>query len=176
MTFLLKIWQRLPKLRRFRIFLLRLLNDQFLVGVTGIIFNDKNQVLLFKHSYRRTPWSLPGGYIKTNENPRGGLLREIREESNFQVQIIQLLKTHSSKKGSIDVCYVGIFQGGKFRPSPEVTDYQFAALDHLPTLIADQYQQIAEGLERKKDYDREQNLKKFLLSFLFSLSRIKFER
>lgn len=47
---------------------MRVVQDQFLIGVTGIIFNEKREVLLFKHSYRQTVWSLPGGYLKSGEN------------------------------------------------------------------------------------------------------------
>ena len=33
-------------------FLMDFFQNKFLVGVTGVIFNEKNEVLLFKHTYR----------------------------------------------------------------------------------------------------------------------------
>ena len=66
---------------------MRRVNDQFLVGVTGIFFNDKNQVLLVKHSYRKKGrWSLLGGYLKAGEHPKEGLEREVLEETGYKVK------------------------------------------------------------------------------------------
>lgn len=71
----------------FQLSIMRIFQDQFLIGVTGIIFNNKNQVLLFKHTYRQTDWSLPGGYIKSKEHPFESLEREILEESGLVVSV-----------------------------------------------------------------------------------------
>ena len=53
----------------------------------GIIFNhNKDEVLLVKR--RDVPvWILPGGGVDTNETPEEALLREIQEETGYQVQI-----------------------------------------------------------------------------------------
>jgi len=64
---------------------MRLLQDQFLVGVTGVIFNDTDEILLLKHTYRRFEWSTPGEYIKAKEHPKEAIEREIEEESGFIV-------------------------------------------------------------------------------------------
>ncbi|MEK7526700.1 MAG: hypothetical protein AAB546_04450, partial [Patescibacteria group bacterium] len=64
-----KIWRLLHLPKNFQLLIMRVLQDQFLIGVTGIFLNDKNEVLLFKHSYRQTVWSLPGGYLKAREHP-----------------------------------------------------------------------------------------------------------
>lgn len=50
---LLKIWHALKLPTDIQLFFMRRINDQFLVGVTGIFFDDKNRVLLVKHTYRR---------------------------------------------------------------------------------------------------------------------------
>ena len=70
---------------------MNLVQDQFLVGVTGVIFNEKNEVLLFKHTYRKQSWSLPGGYLKAGEHPAEALEREIKEESGLVVSADAML-------------------------------------------------------------------------------------
>ena len=82
---LAKLWKLLHLSKSTQLFAMRILQDQFLVGVTGIIFNDQNEVLLFKHTYRSHAWSLPGGYLKSGEHPTEGLEREIKEESNLVI-------------------------------------------------------------------------------------------
>ena len=105
---------------------MRFIQDQFLIGVTGIIFNDKEEVLLFKHSYRQTRWSLPGGYLKSKEHPEEGLEREVFEESGLTVSVDEQLKTRTDRSSDrLDLCYVGKFIGGNFSPSTEVTEHGF---------------------------------------------------
>lgn len=55
-TLLAKLWKALHLPKNIQLFAMRFLQDRFLVGVTGIIFNDKNEILLFKHTYRAHAW------------------------------------------------------------------------------------------------------------------------
>ncbi len=78
MTILLaKLWRLFKLPKNIQLNIMRLTQDQFLVGTTGIVFNNKDEVLLFKHTYRQHQWSLPGGYMKATEHPSEGLDREI---------------------------------------------------------------------------------------------------
>jgi len=156
---LLKIWKKLSLPQPVQVFLMRFANDQFLIGVTGVIFNEKNEVLILKHTYRRVEWSLPGGYLKANEHPKVGLAREIKEETNFEVNVAKIIRTQTDHKGRLDMCYYGTFVSGKFKPSEEVIEYKFVDPNNLPKLLNDQYKQIAEGLVRKKRYDAEHRLR-----------------
>lgn len=159
MGILLKIWKKLPNIHALRSFALRRMNDQFLIGVTGVIFNEKNEVLVLKHTYRRVPWSLPGGYLQANEHPKAGLAREIIEETGFIVHIIKIVMTKTNHKGHLDISYYGNFVSGEFRASDEVSHYKFVSVKGLPKLIDDQYEQIAEGYKRKLQYDRQHRWK-----------------
>ncbi len=140
MKFLLaKLYKALRLPKNIQLAIMRIFQDKFLIGVTGIIFNDKREILLFKHSYRSHSWSLPGGYMKGGEHPREGLEREIKEESGLVVSVDQQLKTRTDRTGTqLDICYVGILIGGEFRPSHEVTEYGFFAQDKLPLLRSNQ--------------------------------------
>ena len=118
---------------------MRLFQSRFLVGVTGIIFNKQGEVLLFKHTYRAHAWSLPGGYLESGEHPRESLEREIKEESGFVVSIDDSLKTRTDRDSArLDLCYTGVFIGGDFTPSHEVSKFGFFALDKLPLLRQNQ--------------------------------------
>jgi ADP-ribose pyrophosphatase YjhB (NUDIX family) len=118
---------------------MKLLQDQFLIGVTGIIFNVNNEVLLFKHTYRGYEWSLPGGYIKAREHPKEGLEREIEEESGYIVSVSKRYKIRTDRDAArLDIVYIGTFIGGEFRPSSEVTDAKFFTFDTIPRIIKNQ--------------------------------------
>lgn len=124
--------------------------NQFLVSVTGVIFNEKNEILLFKHTYRQHAWSLPGGYMKAGEHPAESLEREIKEESNFVVSVDEPLKTRTDRDGAwLDLCYVGAFIGGDFVSSHEVSECGFFSQDTMPLLRSNQVFLIEEALRQK---------------------------
>lgn len=147
-SLLAKIWKKLHLPKGMQLFIVRFFQDQFLVGVTGIIFNDKREILLFKHTYRAHAWSLPGGYMKAGEHPSEGLEREIKEESGLIVSADTRLKTRTDRDSArLDICYVGAFIGGEFNPTHEVSEYGFFAQDKLPLLRKNQIFLIDEALK-----------------------------
>lgn len=146
---LARIYKALHLPKGIQLFIMRFFQDQFLVGVTGIIFNDKNEILLFKHTYRSHAWSLPGGYMKSGEHPRETLEREIKEESGFVVSVDEPLKTRTDRDTArLDLCYIGLLIGGNFKASPEVSEYGFFTLDTLPLLRKNQVFLIDEALRQ----------------------------
>lgn len=148
--FLAKIWKLLNLPKDIQLLVMRFFQNQFLVGVTGIIFNKKNEVLLFKHTYRQQQWSLPGGYMKSGEHPAEALEREIKEESGLVVSADEELKTRTDRTSArLDICYVGIFIGGEFTPSHEVSEYGFFKKDKMPLLRSNQVFLIDEALHQK---------------------------
>lgn len=149
-TFLAKLWKALHLPKGLQLLAMRFLQDQFLVGVTGIIFNDKNEVLLFKHIYRSHAWSLPGGYLKSGEHPREALEREIKEESGLVVSVDESLKTRTDRDSArLDMCYIGVLIGGDFKPTHEVSEYGFFTQDKLPLLRKNQVFLIDEALKQR---------------------------
>jgi len=148
--FLAKVWKFLNLPKDIQLFFMRFFQNQFLVGVTGIIFNKKKEVLLFKHTYRQHSWSLPGGYLKSGEHPKEALEREIKEESNLVVSVDESLKTRTDRTSArLDMCYTGVFIGGEFTPSEEISDYGFFSQDKMPLLRSNQVFLIEEALLQK---------------------------
>jgi ADP-ribose pyrophosphatase YjhB (NUDIX family) len=136
-----------------QLFIMRFFQDQFLVGVTGVIFNEKDEVLLFKHVYRAHEWSLPGGYLKSGEHPSEGLEREIKEESGLVVSVDDTLITRTDRTTPrLDICYTGILIGGDFVPTNEVSEFGFFTIENFPLLrknqviLIDEAQKIRSGI------------------------------
>jgi 8-oxo-dGTP diphosphatase len=79
------LWDTCPQpVRRV---VLHSLHARFMVGVVGLI-HDGERVLLLQHRFR-TPyrWGLPGGFMKSDEDMKGALRRELQEEIGVEVEI-----------------------------------------------------------------------------------------
>ena len=147
--FLFKIWQFLHLPTNLQLFFMRKVNDQFLVGVTGIFFDDKNRILLFKHTYRsNNNWGLPGGYLKGKEHPKEGLEREVKEESGLIVSADERLKIRTDRNSArLDIIYSGKYIGGVFVPSNEVKEMGLFPFETLPDIPKDQLIFIEKALK-----------------------------
>jgi 8-oxo-dGTP diphosphatase len=70
-------------------------NNQLVISV-GVILNDKREILLGLRHQPQSPeihnkWEFPGGGIELNETPEKALLREVKEETGLNVEIVRLL-------------------------------------------------------------------------------------
>ena len=148
---LAKGWGLLSLPKRIQLAIMRVTQDEFLIGVTGVILNKNNEVLLCKHTYRgKGTWSLPGGYIKGREHPREGLVRELEEETGFIVRIDKDLRIRTDRETArLDISLLGHFVGGEFRPSDEVSEARFFAFEDLPILSQNQLLLISSVVKRK---------------------------
>lgn len=137
---LVSLWKLLSLPKQWQLRVMRLMQDQFLIGVTGVILNDKKEVLLVHHTYRNGhQWSLPGGYVKAKEHPKEGLEREIEEETGLIVSADFRYKIRTDRDTArLDIVYTGSFIGGTFRPSKEVSEAKFFSFNTLPDIRRDQ--------------------------------------
>ena len=154
MKFLLvKVWKALSLPKSLQIAAMRVTQDEFLIGVTGVILNDKNEILVGKHTYRGgKKWSLPGGYLKGKEHPKEGLAREIEEETGFIVRVHEQFRLSTDRDTArIDISLVGKYIGGEFKPSHEVSEAGFFPFDKLPLISRNQLVLIKEVLKHKEN-------------------------
>src|SRR5437870_13835634 len=81
---LLRVWRDVPFPGWMRTLFLRMLNPSVMVGAMALIQDDQGRILVLEHTYRRrTPWGLPGGWLKGAETPEAGLVREVLEETGL---------------------------------------------------------------------------------------------
>jgi ADP-ribose pyrophosphatase YjhB (NUDIX family) len=131
---LLWCWKTLPVPRRVRWLILWLANTKYLVGVTGIVFDDAGRVLLVRHTYRkRFPWGLPGGWVGGRERLEAALARELAEETGLEITVGEVYAVQSDfPRPQVDVVYLCRHHGGDFVPNPEIAEIKFCAPGDLP--------------------------------------------
>lgn len=66
------------------------------VGSSAAIFNPRGELLLIDRS-DGLGWCLPCGWVEPNEKPIDTAVREVKEETNLDVEVIQLVGVFSRK-------------------------------------------------------------------------------
>ncbi len=113
--------------------LARLVNDSFLVGVSGVVADEGGRVLFFHHTYRRSPWGLPGGWMRRGESPFETVEREVAEESGLEVRATRLLLVGAAPdRSKLDFVVGATLVGGSFCPSSEVDAHRWCRPDEVP--------------------------------------------
>lgn len=67
------------------------------IGAYGVSISESNEILLSRFS--RSPdgcWSLPGGGVEHGEDPADAVVRELAEETGYDVEVERLLSVESS--------------------------------------------------------------------------------
>lgn len=125
-------------------YVLWLFHHKFIVGVSGVIFNDQGQILLLRHRYwREGSWGLPGGYANSGERLEDTLRREVLEETGYLVETQTLLRMVSGYKLRIEASFLGRLLGGELKLDPkEVIEARFFAPDQLPDGLLVSHRQI----------------------------------
>lgn len=118
---------------------------QIVLGVGAVVWNDEANILLIRRSKppRLGEWSLPGGKVEFGETLSAALLREVREETGLNVQIIDLLDTaeiiFDAEAGAADAHFVLVdftvrAVSGKLAAGSDAADARWFSLDAIADL------------------------------------------
>lgn len=126
------VWRLMSARARWEV--LWLAHDKFIIGVSGVVLNGKDDVLLLQHRFwPEGSWGLPSGYAKRGETFEETIAREIEEETNYQVVADQLLSVTSGYKLRAEITFLARYQGGKLKlENREVTKAEFFPANNLP--------------------------------------------
>ncbi|UOF91627.1 NUDIX hydrolase [Fodinisporobacter ferrooxydans] len=94
------VYRNLPK--RFTKYIVRLLSAKHTVGVVGVVWNEKGEVLLLHHTYDE-PIRLPGGHMEYGEAPFATIRRELLEEANCSIEPLHILGIESLTRAKFDI-------------------------------------------------------------------------
>ncbi|PIE84955.1 hypothetical protein CSA08_04510 [Candidatus Gracilibacteria bacterium] len=136
--------------------------------VRTILFNEKKEILLVKHS-EKTLWALPGGHIEKGENMYQALHREIMEEFNLQINIplevaglkdsrvnieefpkpISIYKITFGDREKMEYIFLAKIISGKMRVDKnEIFEYKFFKKGDILNQRKEIYSQIVDLVEK----------------------------
>ena len=114
------------------------------VDVRGAVFRDDGSLLMVREATDGR-WSLPGGWADVNQSPREAILREVLEESGFEVGIQKLAAVFDRSRHPhfpprpfhvYKLFFVCTILGGAPRTSLETTEIGFFTEENLPADIS----------------------------------------
>ncbi len=131
------------------------------IAVNAIVFNDQGEVLLAKRTDNGL-WCIPGGHVDLRETLANACLRELREETGLEAEVIKLVGVYSDPQNSlhiaqgpewhtIRVSFLCKITGGTIRPSEETSEIKYFKANQLPSLITDHVRRIQDAVANRSE-------------------------
>lgn len=140
---LAKIWGKFGT--KLKWYTLWVFHDKFMIGTSAIILDEAGRVLLLQHRFwLKNSWGLPSGYAKRNEKLELAIAREIKEETNLDVEIQNLINLNSGFKLRIECTFSGsckIKDNLKVN-SNEILEARFFDINDLPSGLLETHKNL----------------------------------
>jgi len=121
-------------------------NKRVTIGCFGIITDKKDRVLLC-HRRDYDLWNLPGGGLEKNELPWDCTVREVKEETGLDVEVVKLVGVYSKPMQSdIVFSFKCRVTDGKIILNDEADKIRYFSQDKLPMNT------VPKQVERINDY------------------------
>lgn len=136
--------------------------NSLVVAASAVVTDGEGRVLLQR---RRDSgyWALPGGAMNMDESLAGAAVREVREETGYDVEVTGLVGLYTDPRHVIayddgevrrqfNVCFSARIVGGRLADSHESTHVRFVHPDDLHGLALHHTQRLRLGhyLERRE--------------------------
>lgn len=112
------------------------------IDVRAAVFRD-GKILLVKEA-NDGRWSLPGGWADVGDTPSQAIIREVREESGFDVRVLSVVGIYDANRvpdetmmpfyHAYKILFLATIIGGEARSSHETPAVGFFGLGELPPL------------------------------------------
>ncbi|ATP39711.1 ADP-ribose pyrophosphatase [Solibacillus sp. R5-41] len=107
---------------------------QFSITSGAVVVNSQNQILLKKDPKRG--WELPGGLVETNETIKETVIREVKEETGINIELLKFCGVSQEvEKGICNMWWIGTPISGEFQTGLESLEVSFFDIDDALQLI-----------------------------------------
>jgi len=114
------------------------------VDVRGFVLNDADEILMVKESVDGK-WTIPGGWADIGDSPSEAVLKEVKEETGFEAEVVRLLAIYDKRfhdhPPELFYIYKIMFfckiVGGELQHGFDMQGADFFPMDELPELSKD---------------------------------------
>src|SRR6266567_629367 len=115
--------------------------NPLVVGSSAIVVDDENRIILQRRSDSGN-WALPGGAMDIGESLADSAIREVKEETGFDVQIERIVGVYSDPghvfayddgevRQEFSICLACTIKGGSLQVSSESTAVDLFAFEDV---------------------------------------------
>lgn len=105
-----------------------------IVSAATIVLNDEGKILLIKGP--RRGWEIPGGQVEEGESLKDAAIREAKEESGIDIEIIKFCGIFQNVDRSIcNTLFLGEAIGGEPATSPESLEVGFFPIEEALEMV-----------------------------------------
>jgi 8-oxo-dGTP diphosphatase len=108
----------------------------------GVLLVEDGRVLLVRRKFepRRGLWSIPAGFLEFDEDITECAIREMKEETNLDVELDGLFNVYSAfddpRTTALLVLFLGTRVGGELRCGDDAVEARYFGLGELPDELA----------------------------------------
>ena len=102
------------------------------IGAFAIIFDEDQRVLIsLRDDYDL--WNLPGGGVEAGESPWQGAIREAKEETGLEVEVVRFSGVYY-KPDKDELCLVFVCKiiGGELSLTNEAREHKYVKVEEIP--------------------------------------------
>lgn len=105
-----------------------------IVSAATIVMNEQKEILLIKGP--RRGWEMPGGQVEEGESLKEAAIRETKEETGIDVEIIKFCGIFQNVNKSIcNTLFLAKPVGGKLTTSPESLEVGFYPIEQALEMV-----------------------------------------
>ncbi|MBA9001845.1 NUDIX domain-containing protein [Thermomonospora cellulosilytica] len=119
--------------------------NSMVVAASAVVTNERGEILMQRRADSGL-WALPGGAMEMTDSLPGTAVREVKEETGYDIEVIGLVGTYTDPRHIIaysdgevrrqfNVCFLARLVGGELRVSDESLEVRWVPpgeLDELP--------------------------------------------
>ena len=104
------------------------------VSAATIVLNDQKEILLIKGPIRG--WEMPGGIVEEGESLRDAAIRETKEESGIDIEVLKFCGIFQNVDKSIcNTLFLAKPIGGQLTTSPESLEVGFFPIEQALEMV-----------------------------------------
>lgn len=124
-----------------------------LVVATSAVVTDEQDRILLQRRADSGNWAMPGGGMEMAESLTDSVIREVKEETGYDIQVTGIVGTYTDPRHIIaysdgevrrqfNICYTARIIGGELSISDESTEIRFVEPAEIPSLPMHHTQQL----------------------------------
>lgn len=109
----------------------------------SVLIVDGERVLLGKRGTEPSKgmWDIIGGFLNYGEHPHDGAIREAKEESGLDVEVVEYLGSFmdvygKDEEATLNMCFTSSVIGGEMQPNDDIVELKWFSSNELPKELA----------------------------------------